>query len=283
VTVRAAPHRPWLEPYAQWESLRSMPPARRLEQLNRLADDGCVKTVSGIALKFVDAATLAPAAPSGPALAYERHVGRTGEVPTRIDGAGWLHDLYNALVWLRFPRSKACLNAIQAEQIARHGIGSRRGAVRDAVTLFDENALLWVCDDPPLNGALREFDWQRLFVAMRERLAGSARAWVFGHALLEKLEAPYKSITAHAWVVPLPPHADAARVDAALAARLGASPPDASDFCPLPVMGLPGWCEDNDQPAFYDDRSVFRRGRLRPGRPREAADVFNDPWRGADT
>ena len=51
-----------------------------------------------------------------------------------------LHDLFNGIVWLRFPQLKRRLNELQAAQIALHGIGATRGAVRDALTLFDENA-----------------------------------------------------------------------------------------------------------------------------------------------
>lgn len=32
-------------------------------------------------------------------------------------------------------------------------------------------------------------------------------------------------------------------------------------FAPLPVLGIPGWWGANENPAFYDDPQVFRRGR----------------------
>jgi len=32
-------------------------------------------------------------------------------------------------------------------------------------------------------------------------------------------------------------------------------------FAPLPVMGIPGWCDENAEAAFYDDVTVFRPGR----------------------
>jgi hypothetical protein len=248
---------PWLRPYADWLApLRAAGPGDRLLLLNRLAAGRSLRTASGRPLRFVDAAC------ADDADAYEASIADTGLVPTRLEGSGALHDLYNALAWLRFPGIKARLNALQAAQIARDGIGPRRGALRDAVTLFDENALLWVCDDPEPTRALREFDWGRLFVALRARLPDTVAVWVVGHALLEKLETPYRAITAHAWPVALHRGADAGQVDAAVAAALQAAPPRAADFCPLPVFGLPGWCDDNRDPAFYDDRAVFRPGRL---------------------
>ncbi|MBN3821090.1 DUF3025 domain-containing protein, partial [Paraburkholderia sp. Se-20369] len=33
------------------------------------------------------------------------------------------------------------------------------------------------------------------------------------------------------------------------------------DLSPLPVLGVPGWCAENAEPAFYDDPAVFRSGR----------------------
>jgi Protein of unknown function (DUF3025) len=34
---------------------------------------------------------------------------------------------------------------------------------------------------------------------------------------------------------------------------------DTLKLYPLPLLGVPGWHPDNQSPAFYDDRSVFRR------------------------
>ncbi len=33
------------------------------------------------------------------------------------------------------------------------------------------------------------------------------------------------------------------------------------DFAPLPVLGVPGWCDANAEAAFYDDPAVFRSVR----------------------
>ena len=43
-------------------------------------------------------------------------------------------------------------------------------------------------------------------------------------------------------------------------------PPGGSACLPLPLLALPGWCDRNREPAFYDDPSVFRPGPLRPQR-----------------
>ena len=128
---------------------------------------------------------------------YEAFIARTGCVPTRENA----HDLFNGLAWLVHPALKARLNALQVEQLERAGVGAVRGVVRDALTLFDENAA-WLQAPASLIDALRRRDWPTLFVA-RRALWTEARLELFGHALLEKLLQPRKAITAHVWVVPL--------------------------------------------------------------------------------
>ena len=178
-------------------------------------------------------------------VAYEKFIARTGTVPTRDN----LHDLFNGLVWLRFPALKRRLNALHAREIEQHGIGARRGAVRDALTLFDENGVLLRA--PPLLAArLAERDWRALFVEQRP-LWRDARLVIVGHALLEKLLQPRKPITAHVWLAP--PGWQGAAGDAVPEADPAAPP-----FAPLPVLGVPGWCTANEAPAFYADAAVFR-------------------------
>lgn len=208
---------------------------------------------------------------------YEDHVDRTGEIPTRTGGEGALHDLYNALMWLAWPRSKATLNRLHVREAAaaspRAGPaeppGAGRGPMRDALTLFDEGGLVWACTQTDLNQMLRDFQWQTLFGAERDRVKAHVFVQVFGHALLQKLERPYKAITAHAWVL-VAPRADPASLDVSLAQALEtwaeASRADhrpATSFCPLPVLGLPGWCPANESPDFYRDERIFRPGRSR--------------------
>ena len=159
---------------------------------------------------------------------------------------------FNGLVWLTYPACKRRLNELQAEQIARTGVAGTRGAVRDALTLFDENAALLQAPKA-LVEALRARDWQTLFVT-RRALWAEARLTLFGHALLEKLTQPRKAITAHVWV--MPETADAADwVPRMLTPeRLAAKP-----FLPLPVLGVPLWWPANEAAGFYADAAVFRR------------------------
>lgn len=180
--------------------------------------------------------------------AYESYIFRTRTIPTR-DNA---HDFFNGLAWLRFPALKQRLNEVQATEIARDGIGGRRGAVRDAITLLDENGAFLDAPSEILE-ALVAREWRRLFIDLRP-LWERTRVTVFGHALLEKLLAPRKDLTAHVWFGP--PDIDAV----ALAAK---------PFAPLPLMGIPGWCPENQNFSFYDDSLVFRAAghKTKPQQP----------------
>ena len=191
-------------------------------------------------------------------VAYEQFIFDTGQVPTR-EG---LHDFFNGLCWMRFPDTKRLLNRLQADELSKAGVGQVRGLVRDAITLFDENAVLLQAPDP-LWDALIAREWTRLFVDLRP-LWAQARLVLFGHALLEKLVAPYKSITGHVYrePVPLAFGDDLAAWDAWLAGRLTAAELGAKPFTPLPVLGVPGWWPANEDAAYYADAGVFRPGRV---------------------
>jgi len=261
--------RPWFAPFAprgrRWQRAALAGYRDYLDELNADARACGQRTGRGAPLAFIAQHELPPGA------AYEAHIASSGCVPTRHN----LHDFFNALMWFSYPRIKAALNARQAAAIGALGVGPTRGGVRDALTLFDENAVLFACADPRVAAALRGFDWRALFVARRDAWGTCCEARPFGHALLEKLIAPYRACTAHAWIVDVPPDyfswtppARDAWLDRALAAALAADDgltPRA--FAPLPVLGIPGWCADNAAASFYDDASVFRPGRrARPAR-----------------
>jgi len=201
-------------------------------------------------------------------MAYEAFISATGGVPTRDN----LHDFFNGLVWQSFPLIKRQLNALQAGQIAAAGgVGQSRGPTRDAVTIFDENAALLVVRASSagreLVDELRGHCWDAALVEKRAMFGRDAQVWLFGHALMEKLVAPRKAITAHTRVVfaddayfALPPDEQRAWTDARVATELASEPLSTAGFTPLPVLGVPGWWPQQDA-AFYADTGVFRPKR----------------------
>jgi hypothetical protein len=238
---------PWLAP---WRGL-GQPLALHLQ--SDLLVHSALQTAAppGAPVVFVPQSDL----PQG--TAYEQHIWDTRRVPTRDN----LHDFFNGLVWLQFPRTKRRLNQLQAQAIAADGVQAVRGPLRDAVTVFDENGALLQAPDA-LWDALRARDWQRLFVDLRP-LWAEARLVLFGHALLEKLVFPRKPMVAHVFHAPEAMNSIASW-DAWLADQVDAAAWSAKPFTPLPVLGVPGWWPANAAPGFYDDAQVFRPLRAAP-------------------
>ena len=192
------------------------------------------------------------------ALDYETRIHDYGEVATRI---GERHDLLNALCWLSFPHVKRRCNALHVAH-ARTG-SAGRGAIRDATTLFDESGVIALCRDPSLGRLLAGRRWKTLFVERRNDARSALRFFVCGHAVLEKLLAPYAGITARVLVVPWDGTFERSDEDLrAEADRRAAAALDAiagpADLPPLPLAGIPGWDPRSVDPAFYDDVRVFR-------------------------
>lgn len=235
------------------------------DDLSALAREREVRSGGGAPLRFVPP----DAGWTTAARHYEERIFRTGEVATR---AGSWHDLFNALAWLAFPRTKGVLNRLHHDELARRGDGPARGTARDVATLFDEGGIVVACVDRTLAALLADFRWKALFWERRAEVARSMRFFVVGHAILEHALAPFKGVTAKALVIDATPDSldDRAlidRLDAAAAAYFARPESLASTRAlqPLPVLGIPGWTTENDDPAFYDDASVFRPGRA----PRE--------------
>ncbi len=225
--------------------------------LQHLLDEAGVCVASGRPLRLVPAGGKAP---------YELRVYESAELECRE--RNW-HDLFNVLVWLVFPRAKAALNARHhAAWTADAGAG--RGAVRDALTLFDESGLLVLSAQPELLQLIRDFRWKPLFWERRDAVISDMRFLPFGHALCEKMLSPYRGMTGHALLLEvdaamltLPMTELLRRVDAQLADRL-ADPQalqNTRNLAPVPVLGVPGWCGDNVRAEYYDDTGYFRPGR----------------------
>ena len=230
---------PWFAPWAKqgakvlqaWQQLGDLPSALNAQQA---------------VVEFVPQATL----PVG--TAYEAFIFDNAQVPTREN----THDFFNGLCWLRFPHSKRRLNQLQAQAIARDGVQAQRGPLRDALTLFDENAALLLAT-PAIWQALQAKDWQALFVTHRADWA-QAQLVLFGHASLEKLMQAYKGITVHVLIAPLPTPMGDLEIDSWLCQLLHEDWLQTKPFMPLPVLGVPGWWSANENPDFYTDKTVFR-------------------------
>lgn len=190
--------------------------------------------------------------------AYESFIFETHGIPTR-DGP---HDYFNGLCWFLFTQSKQQLNRIQAAQIRQDGVHNKRGPVRDAITIIDENGLLLACSDA-LWDALTQKNWPRAFIDLKNHWQDS-QAVIFGHALMEKLLNPYKGICAH--VIRIPQQSagiDLKAVDDWLSTFLNEDNLATKPYLPVPIFGIPGWHSQQDEAGFYQDTEVFRPPRAR--------------------
>ena len=223
-----------------------------LDCFNRLAEELGIKTESGEQVRFV------PPARSDPY--YEVHLFETGQVPTR---PGSRHDLFNALAWFAFPKTKARINAMHAAQIPKES--GKRGRLRDMLTIFDEGGAIAVCGDD-VAALVRQARWRELFVERHRHL----RIVVLGHAVMEQAAlAPHPRITCK--VIIAEPGCD---LDAHAAEWLSTAGKTPRDLPPLPVFGYPGWFPGSGQPGLYSDERCFRtlrRGKMPPGVGQAAA------------
>jgi Protein of unknown function (DUF3025) len=196
---------------------------------------------------------------------YEPRIYEHGEVQTRENS--W-HDLFNAVVWIRFPKAKAAINGRHIEQQNLHGLQSTRSAVQDAMTLFDESGVIVACSDPALSQLLIQHEWKKLFWQRRKDVLKHMRFYIFGHALYEKALQPYAAMTGKVSVFLVGENfhlnqldMQLSALDDLLAARLMHEIKTAKDFSPLPIMGVPGWCDANEVESFYDNKEIFRPAR----------------------
>jgi hypothetical protein len=232
-------------------------------ELNELARAAPVPVLSGggHAIRFVTAGASAEN--------YEARIFGTGQVPTR---PGNWHDFFNALVWLAFPRTKAALNARHLHGMERQGAAGdlRRGALRDAATLFDECGVIVLSAEPQLTELLRGHQWSTLFWHRRHDVIEGMRFHVFGHATYDQLRAPFPGLCGKAVFLAVgrdllarPVEEQLPAIDAELALRwcddsLYRLP---RELAPLPLLGIPGVTPESECPEYYDDTRQFRPAR----------------------
>ena len=242
--------RPLFEPLRALMQALPGPGPSPLAALNALASRVAVDAV-----RFV--------APDDSVLGYEERIVRSDQVVTRPDN--W-HDFFNALVWMRFPRTKRCLAALHAAGMRTTRADGRRGPVRDAATQFDESGIVVVASDSTLLDLLAARRWKELFWGRRDEVKQHMRFLVFGHGLYDALRAPFYRICGRAALITLPQNCleDSVGslcgcVDAILAGRFADSAyPRPKALLALPLLGIPGMCADNERAEYYDDAVQFR-------------------------
>lgn len=192
-------------------------------------------------------------------LHYETRI-QQGRIATRLQN--W-HDLFNAMVWARYPAIKHALNTQQCGHIACMGPNARNAA-QQALTQFDESGVIVRVRDVALIDAWDAHDWATLLHAnaVQWRSGDIAIAGVVGHALMEQMLVPGRLLVGKCLVVQ-------GEDDAACIARVvgaisnGEVLAAAAELRPLPLAGVPDWHPQQDA-DFYALADYFRP--LRDGR-----------------
>lgn len=198
-------------------------------------------------------------------LHYEARIAEHGQIATRTQN--W-HDLFNAMVWGRYPALKSALNMQQCRHIAAMGPSARNRA-QQALTQFDETGVIVRVRDSALLDLWDHHEWTALFQAHAGRWHNGdiAISAVIGHALLEQALVAGRLLVGKCVVVlgdADDDNAVVARVAAAIAG--GGVLNDPAELRPLPLAGLPGWHTQQDA-AFYGQQDYFRplrEGRIYP-------------------
>ncbi|MBN7820081.1 DUF3025 domain-containing protein [Bowmanella yangjiangensis] len=195
-------------------------------------------------------------------LCYESFIHTYEQVPTRPQN--W-HDLFNALIWKQFPRSKSALNRLHMTDI--NAVGSnQRTPRRNRITHFDECGVLMIYSTEEIPNLLKQHEWHAAFVDRRSDWGTRVQALVFGHANYEMLLKPYIGLTGKWLGIQVPKDyfswdnkQQLAYVDEKLVERLEQQNclGERGALWPLPLLGVPGWWPDNEHAAFYANQNYF--------------------------
>jgi Protein of unknown function (DUF3025) len=229
------------------------PLLKRIDRANLIASLNGLAREREIDLKFV-------AAPEKKlsAVEYETRIAHDHELIVNDS----LHDLFNACIWLTFPKTKRTISELHVELGA--GDNNRRPRRRDVLTLFDESGLMLICD-PSYCDAFKQLNenhqWKTLFVERRREFVDHVRPILFGHGALEQLAShSHRGLTVKAQWLPLSCDTPLDAIDDYLLAKIRANEElrDNEWRIPMPLLGVPGWFEENENASCYGDASIFR-------------------------
>jgi len=192
---------------------------------------------------------------------YEPRIFLKHELQTRTEN--W-HDYFNAMIWLTFPETKSSLNEIHYKAAKQRTRGTNRSAIENAITLFDECGIIIISDKPELLEMIQKHEWKTLFFHHRKEFEKHIHCIVFGHAMYEKALTPYIGMTAQALLI----HTnelvknsspDLTTIDAFVADYWKDHHIcTTKDLSPFPLLGVPGWHQDNENELFYENKDYFR-------------------------
>jgi hypothetical protein len=113
---------------------------------------------------------------------------------------------------------------------------------------------------------LRALRFKNVFWDRRAELLSTTRFWLVGHGMFESLLTPHPGLAARSLLLhepsllAQPDDEQRYQLDTVAAERVRAWRGARDVLDPIPLLAIPGYC-DNDSPEFYDD---FRNIRFEP-------------------
>lgn len=188
-------------------------------------------------------------------LQYEPRIFLRREVLTRAES--W-HDLFNALVWMSFPKTKLCINRLHYEsQISRAGnLEFRRSKLENNLTHFDECGAIVISSNKELLNLLANHCWKKVF--LNSSFYNELKVLIVGHATYERLLTPYIGLTAKSLLIYSDSNTSLENIDSIISSNLESMLKQKNCFVPLPVLGIKGAYKYSGQDYFYDNEDYFR-------------------------
>lgn len=204
---------------------------------------------------------------------YEPRIYLEGEVQTRMEN--W-HDFFQVLVWKTFPKTKLLLNDLHYQESSRRlrkdHSNKQRTSVENFITLFDECGIVIVSHDKELLNMIENFQWKEIFVENRRAFSTHLDCITFGHAMYEKALSPYIGMTANAILIHQEPayfelskEMKLKKIDELIYTEISEEIPTdlKKRLTPFPLLGVPNWHKENNDPAFYSNENYFRKKRVK--------------------
>lgn len=184
---------------------------------------------------------------------YEQRIFQRGQIATRENN--W-HDLFNAMMWLKYPRIKSALNARQWSDVQQHGLKTRTPG-QCAMTLFDEAGAFVTLPDEMLE-CWKQHDWRGLFIEHADAWrSGRARVAVFGHALLDHALVTETLLVAKCIVLQDLSGFSSGFDNLADSIHAGNILRSNGELRTLPLCGIPGWHSAQDSAEFVRTAACF--------------------------
>ncbi len=184
---------------------------------------------------------------------YEQRIYQRGLIATRENN--W-HDLFNAMMWLKYPDIKSALNSRQWSDIEQHGLKTRTPS-QCAMTLFDEAGAIVTMPTIMLE-CWKRHDWHGLFIEHADAWrSGQAQVAVFGHALLDHALVTETLLVAKCIVREEKRDLDICVRQVADTVHAGKCLLANSELRTLPLCGIPGWHSASDSAQFVSTAACF--------------------------